>query len=72
MRKILLIDLSPIAKGLDDILYDELFNSKDLSSMGYVDITEDHSIMIIRDNIMQSIKPADILKTDKFVKIIKG
>lgn len=38
----------------------------------YVDITEDHSIMIIRDNIMQSVKPADILKTDKFVKIIKG
>lgn len=32
------------SKGLDDILYDELFNSKDLSSMGYVDITEEETM----------------------------
>ena len=36
----------------------------------YVDITEDHSIMIIRDNMMQSVKPVDVLKTDKFVRLI--
>ena len=32
------------SKGLEDILYDELFNSKDLSSMGYVDITEEETM----------------------------
>ena len=35
-----------------------------------VTITEDHSIMVMRDNELQSIKPKDILKTDKFVRLL--
>lgn len=38
----------------------------------YVDVTEDHSVIIIRDGVMQSIKPKDIVKSDKLIKIVKG
>jgi len=34
-----------------------------------VTITEDHSMMVIRDNKLIEIKPKDVLKTDKLVKI---
>lgn len=33
----------------------------------YVDITEDHSIMIRRNNEIISVKPCDISKTDKII-----
>lgn len=36
-----------------------------------VTITEDHSMMVIRDNKLIEIKPKDVKKTDKLVKIIK-
>ena len=32
-----------------------------------VEITEDHSIMVLRNNKLISIKPKDILKTDKLI-----
>lgn len=34
-----------------------------------VTVTEDHSIIIIRDNELLSVKPKDIVKTDKIIKI---
>jgi len=34
-------------------------------------ITEDHSVIVYRDGEFASIKPSDIIKTDKIIKIIK-
>ena len=33
-------------------------------------VTEDHSIIVDRDNTLVSCKPSEILTTDKIVKII--
>ena len=33
----------------------------------YVDVTEDHSIMIIRNGILQSIKAKDLINGDKII-----
>lgn len=39
------------------------------SGDSFVDVTEDHSVMVIRDNAMVSVKPKEILKSDKIIKI---
>ena len=37
----------------------------------YVDVTEDHSVIINRNGNIMSIKPIDIIKGDKIIEIIK-
>ena len=40
------------------------------SKDNYVDVTEDHSVIINRNGNVMSIKPVDIIKGDKIIEII--
>ena len=40
------------------------------SKDNYVDVTEDHSVIINRNDKVMSIKPIDIIKGDKIIEII--
>lgn len=37
----------------------------------HIDITEDHGLIVIRENMMMSIKPIELIQHDKIVRILK-